>query len=613
MNTNPKIKKYRIRRGSSLLSPSQDKAGKAPAATARENPTTVAPPEPAAASPQNEAPKRKGRVFGINVSTQAPKQASETPQAPEEAKTAPSAPVVNQAKAASQGNADPEAGSTAPAPKASSPAKPVKKESAADADNRSEKDKAIDAIRKEGLTGRDLRMARRMAVRNNITASSDYDAIRQLREKGIDPFGRKNMLALSPNANAAGATGNAQLPQKIQPGQASVPGPALAAEANRAKEVLKIQRNIARRRRIKLIFLTLRLAVFVLLPSLIAGIYYANIATPLFSTRTEFLIQQSDNSSGGGLGSLFSGSPLSSSQDSLTVQSYLQSRAAMQRLDAEYDYVAHFSQDDIDFLTRLDADATQEDAFKTYTNNIKIAFDPTEGILKMEVITITPEEGVAYSRALIGYAEEVVDNLSQRLREDQTVVAETSFADTRRNMAEAQQQVIELQQRHNVISSDVEIGLLSQQVSTLQGLLTQEKLRLSELLSNARPNPAQVEPVQNRIKVLEDEIASVRAQMTAVNANGDSLVQISSELAIAQADLATWQGMLQQSLASLEAAKLSASSQTRFLAVAVPPVAPDEPTYPRVFENTMLTFMIMAGVYLMISLTLSVLREQISS
>jgi capsular polysaccharide transport system permease protein len=48
----------------------------------------------------------------------------------------------------------------------------------------------------------------------------------------------------------------------------------------------------------------------------------------------------------------------------------------------------------------------------------------------------------------------------------------------------------------------------------------------------------------------------------------------------------------------------------RYLETAVSPVAPDEPTYPRAFENTLLAFLIFGGIYLMLSLTASVLREQ---
>lgn len=58
----------------------------------------------------------------------------------------------------------------------------------------------IDAIRQEGLTGRQLRMARRVAQKNGLAVTSDFDAVRQLRQKGIDPFQRGNVLELvTPN------------------------------------------------------------------------------------------------------------------------------------------------------------------------------------------------------------------------------------------------------------------------------------------------------------------------------------------------------------------------------------------------------------------------------
>ena len=42
-------------------------------------------------------------------------------------------------------------------------------------------------------------------------------------------------------------------------------------------------------------------------------------------------------------------------------------------------------------------------------------------------------------------------------------------------------------------------------------------------------------------------------------------------------------------------------------------MASEDPSYPRKFENTILAFLIFSGVYLMISLTASILREQVAS
>lgn len=54
----------------------------------------------------------------------------------------------------------------------------------------------IDDIRKEGLTGRQLRMARRMAQKHGLAPTSDFDAVRLLRARGIDPFQGSNIVQL---------------------------------------------------------------------------------------------------------------------------------------------------------------------------------------------------------------------------------------------------------------------------------------------------------------------------------------------------------------------------------------------------------------------------------
>ena len=94
--------------------------------------------------------------------------------------------------------------------------------------------------------------------------------------------------------------------------------------------------------------------------------------------------------------------------DSVTVQGYLQSREAMMRLNESLGFKAYFSQPAIDPLRRLANDATNEDAYDLYAKTVLIGYDPTEGVIKMEVKAIDPQTAVDFSRALISYAEEQV-------------------------------------------------------------------------------------------------------------------------------------------------------------------------------------------------------------
>ena len=490
---------------------------------------------------------------------------------------------------------------------------------------------ALEAIRKEGLTGRQLRVARRLAARHNLPATSDYDAVRLLREAGVDPFQRASMLEMVEPVGGLSADGaggqppivpgraltplpgdGVQLPQTIKPIQ--VPSTEQRAEVNHAAEILKMQQDIAKRRKKKLILLAARMFVFVGLPTLLAAWYFSMIATPLYSTKSEFQIQQAAPPSAAGMGGLLSGTSFATSQDSIAVQGYLQSREAMNRLDTDLGFRAHFQSDTMDPLQRLDDDATLEAAYRVYKKNVKISYDPTEGIIKMEVIAADPHVSEEWSRKLISYAEEQVDHLTQRMREDAMQGARESYEQAEAAVNEAQRRVVELQERTKTLNTEVEVGLLTAQIGTLDTQLTQERLSLAQMESNENPNQARMAPVKRRIKVLEDEIANLRARLTEGPVDGgQSLAQIQGDLFIAQSEVATRQLLLGQALTAMETSRIEANRQARYLAPSVAPTAPDEATYPRAFENTLVTMLILLGIYLMISMTTSILREQVSA
>ncbi|MDJ0994958.1 MAG: capsule biosynthesis protein [Dinoroseobacter sp.] len=459
----------------------------------------------------------------------------------------------------------------------------------------------------EGLTGRQLRIARRVALRHGLKPETDIDAVRMLRAQGIDPFTRESILDLVAEKKKA------NLPATVP--SSDVPSPQVQSEADIAREVQKIQSEIAQRRKRRIALLTARLSAFVFVPTLLAGIYYFLIATPMFATHSQFIIQQADGQGGGaaaGLGGMFGAGGAGTTQDAVTVQSYLTSREAMLRLDEDLGFKAHFSAPSIDYFQRLPQDASNEDAYALYTEKVKIGFDPTEGIVRMEVIATTPEDSEAFATALLSYAEEQVDNLTQRLREDQMSGARASYEEAEAKVEEAQQRVLDLQESRGVLSADLEASTQMQQIATFELQLANEQLRLQEIMQNPRPNASRVALREGNIQRLEGIIEELRGEMTEGADGQASLARVSGELVIAQADLETRQVMLSQSLQQLESARIEANRQVRYLSLGVRPIAPDEASYPRALENTFLAFLIFAGIYLMVSLTVSVLREQVS-
>jgi len=506
-------------------------------------------------------------------------------------------------------------------------------------------DEEVEAIRAEGLTGRQLRLARRTAQRHGIEATSDFEAVRILRRRGIDPFDRNALMALdrtdveavaqatAPKApQLAGRGGSATtqalarldgigadtrvgLPQTVAPTQLPAPaGPQPLDESSRAREIIRIQRDIARRRRRKLALLAARLAFFVFLPTLIAGWYYFVVATPMYATKSEFVIQKADGAgAAAGLGSLFSGTQLATNQDSVTVQSFLQSRDAMRRLESDKGFKRVFSEPQIDVLQRLEPDSSNEDAYKTYKRNVKIGYDPSEGLIRMEVIAPSPEVSQDFSEALISYAEEQVDKLTSRLREDQMKGARESYDDAEKKVFAAQAKVLELQEKVGILDPMAESSSVMGQVTAFETELQKKRLELGQLLDNPSPSAARVAGVRGDIARLENLIADLRRQLTEKTGSTESLAAVTGQLRIAEAELETRQGLLAAAAQQMEVARIEANKQVRYLELGVRPVAPDEPTYPRAFEDTLLAFLVFSGIYLMLSLTASILREQVSS
>ncbi|GIT90480.1 capsule polysaccharide transporter [Jannaschia pagri] len=468
-------------------------------------------------------------------------------------------------------------------------------------------------------TGRQLRMARRIAQKHGIKVSSDKEAVEALRAKGIDPFERANMLQLVPAQTAPAqvpgpAAAASQVPAMPQAPVPAAPTPIVLDGDRRDSEIVNIQRDIARRRRRRLALLSIRLAFFVGLPTVIAGIYYYTIATPMYATKSEFVIQQADSAAGGagGLGGLFSGTGLATQTDSVSVQGYLLSRDAFRRLDADQGFTAHFADPSIDALQRLDADSSQADGYALYQRMVEIGYDPTEGVIKMEVVAADPQVSLQFSEALIDYAEEQVDQLTARLRSDQMAGAMESFAAAEARMLEAQARVVDLQEQLGVVSADAELSSRYSQINLVETELRAERLRLDQLLANARPNATRVDVAERNIARLNAELEDLRAGLTDGATADASLARVSAELGVAQMDLNTRQLLLQQAAQQQETARIEANRQVRYLSTPVAPVAVDEPTYPRAFENTILAFLIFSGIYLMISLTAAILREQVS-
>ncbi|MGB1033532.1 MAG: capsule biosynthesis protein [Primorskyibacter sp.] len=459
------------------------------------------------------------------------------------------------------------------------------------------------------LSGIQIRAARRMAQKHGIAAASDTDMLRQLRARGIDPFERTVQLELV-QAPPRPQSDGAPVIQHVSPSPSMAPTPLTPAEA-RAAEIATIQADMARARRKRIRRLVLRLLVFVVLPGVLAGIYYTRIATPLYATQAEFLILKNDGA--GAAAGLLSGTQFATNQDAIAVQSYLMSREAMQRLDSDHGFQTHFAQATDDPVLTWRRGTTIEDAHALYKRMVKIGFDPSEGVLRMEVRAIDPGTATTFAKALIDYAETRVDHLSQRKRNVALQEAKVGLAEAETARHKAQRALVTLQHATALADPAGRIVSLRGQINGLEVQLQDKKLRLAALQDNRRPPAARIAAAQGDVARIDDLLAQLRTEMVSATDGALSLAEIAVEVQLAEADLATRDLMLQAAIDRLDSARRNADAQARYLTVSVDPTPPDAAAYPRAFQDTALVVLVAAGIYLMMSLTASILREQVSA
>ena len=159
----------------------------------------------------------------------------------------------------------------------------------------------LDIIRQEGLTARQLRMAMRVAQKHGIRAGSAYEAVLALRKNRGRPVFRvrpcwnwcandtaeDTSRALTTAPQTSPAIGDETL-SSAQERMARI-------AAERERELQKMQREIVKRRRKRLLLLGARLLAFVTFPTFLATYYFYMIATPMYATESEFVIQQADS------------------------------------------------------------------------------------------------------------------------------------------------------------------------------------------------------------------------------------------------------------------------------------------------------------------------------
>jgi len=347
----------------------------------------------------------------------------------------------------------------------------------------------------------------------------------------------------------------------------------------------------------------------VVLPTLLAIIYYGLIASPQYVSQADFVVRGQTSQTPGLLaGILSSGGATGGSEDTYAVQDYVMSRDAAQLLLKTQDLAHVFNVPEADALARFPnfySGRTFEHFYSYYKKHVKAELDTTTGLSTLSVRTFSAATSQRIARALLTAAEQLINEMNARqreniiaasLRERDTAISHLQGLNTRIDAYRNQTGLLDPQRQSQPLLTDL-AGLDTARMTTRVQL---------EQLRRSTPSSPLIEVLTRRLNALDQEIAN---SATKVTGDGKSFVPKIS----GYEDLVFQRQLLEREVsaadAALDTARIQADRQQLYLEEISRPDLPDYPAYPRSVADIAIVFVTMLGMYLIGALLVAGARE----
>lgn len=331
----------------------------------------------------------------------------------------------------------------------------------------------------------------------------------------------------------------------------------------------------------------------VALPTLLGAIYYAFLASDQYVSEVRMAIRSMDQKSRDSIGSMLA-NPLNigaPQTDLHLVGNFLNSREMVDRLQRELDLKALYARSSVDFLSRLQANATIDDLVEYWRKMLAAGVDAPSGVLTVEVRAFAPQEALDIARIVVSSAEGLVNGMSQRAYRDAVSFSEQELKRTEERLAQVRAELGAYRDKVGVLNPAQTADVTVAQIAKLRD----ERLRLDQELAARRGLLANNSPVlvdlRTRAQTLDSQIASLQSQLTAREREQKSdpaLSAIATKFDELNTEAQFAQKSYEAALTNVEKARADAQRQHFFIVPFVEPKLAEAAKYPRRLLNSFL-------------------------
>jgi len=353
------------------------------------------------------------------------------------------------------------------------------------------------------------------------------------------------------------------------------------------------------------------LILTVIIPTVMAVLYYGLIASDVYISESRFVVRSPQRQAQSGLGALLQGTGFSRSQDdTYSVHDYVLSRDALTELDQQLGIRNAYASRDVDFINRfpgLDWDDSFEASYRYYRKHVEIDYDTVSSITTLKVRAYTAADSNKINDLLLKMGERLVNNLNDRSRQDLIKTAENEVQLAEEKIKVAAVGLSSFRNSQSIVDPDRQSAIQLQGVAKLQEERIAIEAQLAQIMK-VSPNNPQISSLRSRLDSVRKAIG---AETSKVVGNASSLTSKSASFERLALDKLFAEKQLAAAMVSLETSRSEALRKQLYLERLVQPNLPDKSVEPRRIRSIFTVFIFGLIAWGVISLLVASIREHV--
>lgn len=357
---------------------------------------------------------------------------------------------------------------------------------------------------------------------------------------------------------------------------------------------------------------TILFAVMVILPTVIAILYYGLFASDVYVSESRIVVRSPDKPAQSAFGALLKTAGFSNASDEVfAVSEYVESRDAVRDADKNGLLRRAYGSDSVSIFDRLNGfgfSESFEDMYAYFKKRVTIKDDSVSSVLTLTVRAYTPQDARQINEMLLSQSEQLINRLNTRGRRDLIDFARREANEAAQDARQSAARLAAFRNRTGTVDPEKQAQIGLEMISKLQDELIAAQMQLQQLRSLA-PNNPQVSQLSERIAELKRAIGQ---EMGKVAGSSTSLAANAAEYQRLQIDNEISGKRLTAAMTSLQEALNEARRKQVYVERIVQPNLPDEAIEPRRAAGILAVFAISLIAWGIANMLLAGVREHAS-